>query len=176
MSLFKCKPLGTVLSRSACGARYDRRIGQQCATCAVGRQHARGALPDEWPDGTRLEAAAVTVRTMATLRVHLAVIAAHTPAPTRGRVIAGATIREHARQLGVHPQVVRQRLVRGASVEAALDMTPRRTDPRARSVVWRGVEMSVHALARTLGCSRTNLRRKLARGIRPDELDVQGAP
>lgn len=164
--LFHCKPLASVLSRQACGARYERRIGNTCATCAVGRQHARGALPTQWPDGADLLLAAITPATMASLRIHLAVIESHVPAPMRGMRIDGATIREHSERAGLHPQVIRQRLLRGQSPEQAIE-------PRLRGlgrhpvvpVEWRRQTWTLRGFAKKVGRDPKTVWRWLRRGI-----------
>lgn len=140
--LFRCTPLNSVLSRMACGARHDRRIGATCSGCAVGRQHARGALPSTWPDGSEIVTALVTPATLASLKIHLAIIEAHEPPVLRGARILGATIREHAERAGVHPQRIRQRLLRGEPLTEALDLTPRPNDPTRSNV--RALALRVH--------------------------------
>lgn len=164
--LFNCRPLASVLSRSACGARHERRIGKTCETCAVGRQHARGALPTQWPDGAALTTAAVTVATMAQLKIHLAVIASYERPPARGHRIQGETLREHAERAGVDAAALRTRLWRGQSLEAALDPAPRQNDPR------RGV---VRALARQVGMNPGHVSRLLRQGLTAQTIAARAA-
>ena len=168
--LFRCRPIATVLSRSACGARYERKIGQTCATCAVGRQHARGALPTTWPDGAALVTAEITVATMARLRIHLAIIEAHVAPPLRGARIEGATIREHAERVGVHPQVIRQRLLRGHPPSKAID--PRLGVGRhpAVLVTYRRESLSLRAFSRKLGVDSSLVSRWLRRGLGVEQI------
>lgn len=65
MMLVVCKPLGTKLTRSACGDRFvasnqqgSRPLGNpriacgSCRGCEVGRAHANGDRPEHWPDGS----------------------------------------------------------------------------------------------------------------------------
>jgi hypothetical protein len=164
--LFKCKPIATILSRSACGARYERRIGATCSTCAVGRQHARGALPTTWPDGTELVTAAITVATMASLRVHLAIIESHTPPPMRGARIDGATIREHAERARLHPQVIRQRILRGEDPATAIEPRLRGTGRYPTVEVQVGDEtLTLRALARRIGKDSKTVSRWVKRGL-----------
>lgn len=169
--LFHCRPLASVLSRSACGARYERQIGRTCATCAVGRQHARGALPTTWPDGADLLTAAISVATMASLRVHLAIIESHQPEPRRGMRIDGATIREHAERAGIAPQVIRSRIRRGEEPAKAVE-------PRLRgagrfpvvAVQYGRQTLTLRGLARALGKEATSVRRWLMRGMTVEQI------
>lgn len=68
MMLVVCKPLGTKLTRSACGDRFvasnqqgSRPLGNpriacgSCRGCEVGRAHAAGDRPEHWPDGSPIE-------------------------------------------------------------------------------------------------------------------------
>ena len=165
--LFNCLPLASVLSRNACGARWERKIGATCANCAVGRQHARGALPDTWPDGSVLTTAAVTIATMASLKVHLAIIASYSPPPLRGVRLLGATIREHAERAGLHPQVIRQRLLRGRPPENAVEPGLRE---RAKVVTVRGEALSLRALARKAGVHHRNVQRWIVAGMTPEQI------
>jgi hypothetical protein len=69
MMVLVCKPLGTKLTRSACGTRHEaaaragerRQLGNTkvacstCATCPVGRAHHAGDRPEHWPDGSPIE-------------------------------------------------------------------------------------------------------------------------
>lgn len=170
--LFRCKLIGsTVLSRSACGARYERKIGQTCATCAVGRQHARGALPTTWPDGAELVTAEITVATMASLRIHLAVIEAHSPPPLRGVRVEGATIREHAERAGVHPKVIRQRLARAEPIATAL--APGLREFSRHPVVhveWKRERLTLRAFAAKLGKGSSTVSRWLRRGLGVEQI------
>lgn len=135
IDMFHCKKINeTALSRSACGARHERKIGQTCATCEVGRQHARGALPTHWGDGAEIRTALVTPHTMASLKIHLAIIEAYEAPPLRGERIAGATIREHAEGAGLTAQQLRQRLLRGEPLAEALSAAPRPNDRRRSHV------------------------------------------
>jgi len=169
--LFQCSPLRTVLSRSVCGARYERKIGQTCAACGVGRQHARGALPSTWADGSLLVTAEITPATMVTLRIHLAIIEAHEAEPLRGRRIEGATIREHASAAGLHPQVIRQRILRGEDPATAVE-------PRLRGVGRHPVKeirygrqvLTLRGFARVLGKDKRTVGRWLARGLGVEQI------
>lgn len=174
--LFRCKHLRSVLSRSACGARHERKIGATCATCATGRQHARGALPATWPDGEALVQAAITPATMASLRIHLAIIESHTPAPLRGAKIDGATIREHAERAGLHPRVIRSRLWRGDPPEKAIE--PRLRGPGrwpAVVVEWQRETLTLRAFARKLGVDSSLVSRWLKRGLHPAQIAARCA-
>lgn len=64
---FVCTPQkGARLTRHACGARHKATIAayqgrsipkllnEVCATCEVGKAHARGEKPKVWPDGREL--------------------------------------------------------------------------------------------------------------------------
>jgi hypothetical protein len=162
IDMFHCKKINeTALSRSACGARHERKIGQTCATCEVGRQHARGALPTHWGDGTEIRTALVTPHTMASLKIHLAIIEAYEAPPLRGRRLVGLTIREHAEQAGLTAEQVRVRLNRGESIETALSTTPRRNDRRVSHV---------RALARQLRRPPGTVCRWLKRGMSVEEI------
>jgi len=68
MMLVVCKPLGTKLTRSACGDRFtasnqqgSRPLGNpriacgSCKGCEIGRAHAAGDRPEHWPDGSPIE-------------------------------------------------------------------------------------------------------------------------
>jgi len=168
--LFHCEPLNTDLSRNACGARHERRMGA-CGGCAVGRQHARGALPSTWPDGSKLATVAVTVATMASLRVHLAIIAAHEPAPLRGIRALGATLREHAERLGVHPQVLRSRLNRGQEPTKAITPGLRGAGPHGVVQIKLGREtLTLRGLARKLGVHHRNVQRWYERGMTAEQI------
>lgn len=62
----RCRPMGSTLSRDACGRRHlqcvrggtgqgmVRAASGTCAGCAVGAAHARGEAPTHWPDGERI--------------------------------------------------------------------------------------------------------------------------
>ncbi len=159
--LFRCTPLNTVLSRMACGARHERRIGATCTACPVGRQHARGALPSVWADGTAIVTALVTPATLASLKIHLAIIEAHVETPMRGARIEGATLREHAAPLGLTAGQVRERLRRGESLEEALDTRPRPNDP---------TRSNVRELARRVHRPPGTVCRWLKRGMTAEEV------
>ena len=166
IDLFRCVPLTTVLSRSACGARYERKIGATCTGCAVGRQHARGALPMEWPDGSTLTSAPITPATMASLKIHLAIIESHQPAPRRGWKWNGQTIREKAERDGLHPQVYRQRLLRGESPETALAPKLRQGGRFGQKAIEvDGETLTLRGLARLLGKHPHQVGRWLKRGL-----------
>ncbi len=174
--LFRCKPITTVLSRSACGARYERRIGQTCATCAVGRQHARGALPTTWPDGSVLLTAEITVATMASLRIHLAIIESHTPAPRRGVRIEGATIREHAERAGLHPQVIRQRILRGDEPAKAIEPRLRGVGRFPAMALQYGRQLlTLRGLARVVGKDPKTVQRWVKRGLTVAQIEERCA-
>lgn len=62
---FKCVPIGTRLTREACGARHlnagkpwepgARKVkvwSEVCAKCELGAAHGRGERPRVWADGT----------------------------------------------------------------------------------------------------------------------------
>lgn len=169
--LFHCKPLTSALSRSACGARYERKIGQTCATCAVGRQHARGALPVTWPDGAVLVTVEISVATMASLRVHLAVIEAHTPEPLRGKRIDGATIREHSERAGLHPQVIRQRILRGEDPATAIEPRHRGVCQHpARVVEWGRQKYTLRGFAAKIGKDSSTVSKWLRRGLSVEQI------
>jgi hypothetical protein len=169
--LFRCKPISTVLSRSACGARYERKIGQTCATCAVGRQHARGALPTTWADGSDLLTAEISVATMASLRVHLAIIESRPVEPRRGMLIEGATIREHAERAGIDPAVIRSRIVRGEAPASAIEPRLRGAGRfPAMEVRYGRQTLTLRGLARALGKEATSVRRWLMRGMTVEQI------
>ena len=100
LETFTCVPLFEVkLTRSACGARYQRAtkeagkggqgwkgglVGQdhlvgpeRCAGCPVGAAHLAGELPEAWPDGAPIERSTLTP--------------AAGPEPGRARWTGGAT-------------------------------------------------------------------------------------
>jgi hypothetical protein len=65
--LFQCVPLGTRLTRRACGMRHiETRIAGKggnskrlvrdatCAECSIGKLHSNGHEPTRWPDGEPL--------------------------------------------------------------------------------------------------------------------------
>ena len=67
--LFACVPLGTRLTRRACGMRHlEAKIASKgnklvvrdetCRTCVVGEKHASGLEPSSWPDGAPITTAA----------------------------------------------------------------------------------------------------------------------
>lgn len=163
--LFRCSPLNTVLSRGACASRYEKRIGPTCSACGVGRQHARGALPSEWSDGSALVTASITPATMASLKIHLAIIESHATQPRRGWQHGGRTIREIADETNIHPQVYRQRLLRGESPETALSPKLRGQGPHGTREVRVGREvLSMRGFARKVGKHVEQVRRWLAQG------------
>jgi hypothetical protein len=64
ITLFRCVPHGTDLSRSSCASRYEsmnkkhlrtppgpRPIGQGCVGCSVGKAHSDGDRVETWADG-----------------------------------------------------------------------------------------------------------------------------
>lgn len=171
-TLFHCKPISnTAISRAACGARHERKIGQTCATCAVGRQHARGALPTTWPDGSQIVTALVTPATLASLKIHLAIIEAHDAAPLRGVRVEGETLREHAERGGVHPQVLRSRINRGEDPATAIEPRLRGMGRHPTVMVRLGREtMTLRALGRRLEKDAKTLSRWLKRGMSVEEI------
>jgi len=70
--LFACVPLGTRLTRRACGMRHlEAKIASKgnklvvrdetCRTCVVGEKHASGLEPSSWPNGAPITTAAPSV-------------------------------------------------------------------------------------------------------------------
>lgn len=183
-TLFHCAPLRSAISRSACGARHVRKIGRTCAECTVGREHARGVVASTWPDGSAIVVRPVTPHTLASVRVHLAIIEAHDRGgwmcdgahvqPRPGKIVGGKTVREAAREIGLETraeaQVVWTRLARGEPPERALSPAPRVHDPRSRRVVWQGESMSIRAFAREIGRPYPTVRVKVARGLAPEAI------
>jgi hypothetical protein len=169
--LFRCTPLNTTLSRMACGARHERKIGRTCATCTVGSQHARGALPSTWPDGAEILAAPITVATLASLRIHLAIIEHYEAPPRRGRVVLGATVAEHAEREGTYRQLINARLRRGVPAAEAVKAGNRGVGRHPAKLVRLGHEtLTLRAFARRLDAHPYSVSRLLAKGLSPEQV------
>lgn len=156
--LFACVPLGSRMTRSACGKRHLAANGppprqgfsvrdETCKTCAVGVAHAKGETAASWPDGAPVTTAIAGVGQPPASRP-----LAPPPPPRRSRFELPPAIK---RAVAPVTAVTRQPIT---STESPM------TNPQRKMYTHDGKTLSLDEWAARVGVRKEALRMRIAKG------------